>query len=79
MLLRYFNFTFKEFHFLELCAGSDFSYSEIAEIMFVAEDSLKNYKKSLKEKYGLYNRISFIRFALQNEIIKIATFKVYKH
>ena len=64
----------KEVHFLELCAGSDFSYSEIADIMHVAEDTLKNYKKSLKEKFGLFNRASYVRFALQHEIIYIAKY-----
>ncbi|MDP1810546.1 MAG: response regulator transcription factor [Sediminibacterium sp.] len=62
----------KEEHFLELCAGTDCDYSEIAKIMHVAESTLKNYKKSLNEKYSLTNRASYIRFALQHGIIRIA-------
>jgi DNA-binding NarL/FixJ family response regulator len=68
------NLNSKEIQFLELCAGSDFSYSEIADLMHVAEDSLKNYKKSLKEKFDLTGRSSYVRFALQYGIIMVAQY-----
>jgi DNA-binding NarL/FixJ family response regulator len=59
--------------FLQLSA-THFSYAQIAGLMNVAEPTLFNYQKSLKEKLGLRNRHEFILYALQHGIARVARY-----
>jgi len=60
--------------FLQLSATT-ISYSEIAALMNIAETTIYNYQKSLKEKLGLTNRHEFVLFALQYGIARVARYE----
>jgi DNA-binding NarL/FixJ family response regulator len=66
-------FSSKEKLFLQLSATMA-SNSQIASLMNVAESSLSNYQKSIKEKIGLHSRHELMSFAIREGIAKIARF-----
>lgn len=61
----------RELTFLQLSASS-ISYAQIAKLMNVANESVYNYQKSLKEKLGLSTRQELILYAIQHGIARIA-------
>lgn len=67
--------TKREGIFLQLCATS-ISFDQIANLMNVANDSVYNYQKSLKEKLGIYSRQELTIYALQNGYAKIARLNI---
>jgi two-component system invasion response regulator UvrY len=63
--------TEKEKLFLQLVCTTA-SYEQIAQLMHVAETSIYNYQKSLKEKTGLGSRQEYMLYAIQHGIAKVA-------
>lgn len=70
--------TEKEKNFLQLSVTS-ISYDQIAGLMNVAEESVYNYQKSLKEKLGFGSRHEFMAYAIQHGIAKIASYTKCTH
>lgn len=63
----------KEKTYLQLSATMA-SITQIAALMNVAESSLTNYQKSIKDKTGFCSRHELMSFAIQEGIAKIARF-----
>lgn len=62
--------TEKEKEFLRLIC-SDLSYKEIAEIMFVSQRRVEDYRDSLFEKLKLRSRVGLVLYAIKNGIFEI--------
>ena len=67
----------KERTFLQLSA-TPLSIEQIAQLMNVATESIYNYQKSLKRKFGLCSRQELTVYALQHNIARLAQYKTPK-
>jgi two-component system, NarL family, invasion response regulator UvrY len=63
-------FTPKELHFIKLSC-TELTYSEIADKMALSPKTIEFYKENIERKTGIRNRISLVRFALKNGIVKL--------
>lgn len=55
--------TFKEHEVLSLCKKG-LSCQEMAEILFVSEDTIKTHRKRIVKKLGLYGKREFRKFIM---------------
>lgn len=63
-------FTAKELQFIKLSC-TELSYNEIADKMALSPKTIEFYKDNIERKIGIRNRISLVRFALKNGIVKL--------
>lgn len=63
-------FTSKELQFIKLSC-TEFTYNEIADKMALSPKTIEFYKDNIEKKTGIRNRISLVRFALKNGIVKL--------
>lgn len=62
--------TAKELQFIKLSC-TELTYSQIADKMALSPKTIEFYKDNLEKKTGIRNRISLVRFALKNGIVKL--------
>lgn len=62
--------TEKEKTFLQLTVTA-ITYDQIAELMYVAKESVYNYQKSLSKKIGLRTRQEFMLYSIKHGIAKV--------
>lgn len=63
-------FTPKELQFIKLSC-TELNYNEIADKMAMSPKTIEFYKDNIERKTGIRNRISLVRFALKNGIVKL--------
>lgn len=63
-------FTAKEMQFIKLSC-TEYTYGEIADKMALSPKTIEFYKDNIEKKTGIRNRISLVRFALKNGIVKL--------
>jgi two-component system, NarL family, invasion response regulator UvrY len=63
-------FTAKEMQFIKLSC-TELTYNEIADKMSLSPKTMEFYKDNIERKTGIRNRISLVRFALKNGIVKL--------
>ena len=63
-------FTAKELQFIKLSCTEN-TYAEIAEQMALSPKTIEFYKDNIEKKTGIRNRVSLVRFALKNGIVKL--------
>jgi DNA-binding NarL/FixJ family response regulator len=63
-------FTAKELQFIKLSC-TELTYNSIADKMALSPKTIEFYKENIEKKTGIRNRISLVRFALKNGIVKL--------
>jgi two-component system, NarL family, invasion response regulator UvrY len=63
-------FTPKELQFIKLSC-TELTYNSIADKMALSPKTIEFYKENIEKKTGIRNRISLVRFALKNGIVKL--------